>query len=63
MDTDFIYYLYEKHKQELGIEFDFHLADGYYETNDYVEGKNKYFRGYCLDLLSTLHKKETKKEI
>ena len=63
LDKDFIYYLYEKNKQELGIEFDFHLADGYYETNDYVEGRDKYFRGYCLDLLSTLHKSTTKKDL
>lgn len=43
-------------KKALKIDFEFHVADGYYETNNYVEGNNKYFRGYCIDLLSNLHK-------
>ena len=29
---------------------------GYYETDDWTEGQDKYFRGYCIDLLSNLHK-------
>jgi len=43
-------------KNVLGIDFEFHVADGYYETNDWIEGQDKYFRGYCIDLLSNLHK-------
>lgn len=53
-------------KKILNINFEFHLADGYYETNDYVEGSEKYFRGYCIDLLSNLHKpynKEIRKKL
>ena len=30
--------IYEKIKKELNIDFDFHLANGYYETNNYSEG-------------------------
>ena len=63
LDKEYIYYLYEKYKEELEIDFDFHLADGFYETNDYLEGQTKYFRGYCMDLLSVLHKENTKKEL
>ena len=48
--------IFNKCKKKLEIDFEFHIADGYYETNDWVEGKNKYFRGYCIDLLSNLHK-------
>ena len=48
--------IYEKYRKELDIDFEFHLADGYYETNKYEEGSEKYFRGYCIDLLSNLHK-------
>jgi len=48
--------IYEKYKKMLNIDFDFHIADGYYETNNYEESDKKYFRGYCIDLLSNLHK-------
>lgn len=63
ISTEIVYYLYEKYKKELGIDFDFHLANGYYETNDYSEGSTKYFRGYCIDVLSNYHKKEMQKEL
>lgn len=59
LDKDIIYYIYQYYKELLGIDFDYHIADGYYETNDYGMGGVKYFRGYCIDLLSTIHKKET----
>jgi len=59
LDKETINYIYEYYKKELEIDFDFHQADGYYETNNYNEGDKKYFRGYCIDLLSTLHKKNT----
>ena len=36
----------EKYKQELNIPFEFHLADGYYETNKWEEGSELFFRGY-----------------
>jgi hypothetical protein len=39
------------------------LADGFYETNEYQEANTKYFRGYCIDVLTTLHKKDTIKSI
>lgn len=48
--------IYEKYKQELSIPFDFHIADGYYETNKWEEGSELFFRGYCLDILSNYHK-------
>lgn len=43
-------------KKILNINFEFNIADGYYETNDWVQACEKYFRSYCIDLLSTLHK-------
>lgn len=46
--------------KKLDIDFEFHMADGYYETNDWLEANNKYFRGYCIDLLSNLHKSYNK---
>lgn len=58
-----IYSIYKYYKTELKIDFDFHLADGYYETNDYSKGGVEYFRGYCMDLLSTLHKEGTINEL
>ena len=63
IDNEKIYSIYEYYKKELNIDFEFHIADGYYETNDYGLGNKKYFRGYCMDLLSTLHKEDTIKEL
>lgn len=63
LDEKLIYDIYFKIKKELNIEFDFHLSNGYYETNNYLEGQKKYFRGYCMDLLSTFHKKDTQLEL
>lgn len=48
--------IYKKYKQELNIPFDFHIADGYYETNKWEEGTELFFRGYCIDILSNYHK-------
>ncbi len=48
--------IYNKHKERLSIKFDFHFADGYYETNNWEEASEKYFRGYCIHLLSEFHK-------
>lgn len=47
----------------LNIEEDFHIADGYYETNNYEEGSTKLFRGYCLQILSVLHKPEVQRDL
>lgn len=58
--------IFNKCKNALNIDFEFHLADGYYETNNWLEGNEKYFRGYCIDLLSNLHKplyKDVRKEL
>ena len=63
LDEETIYHIYEYYKKILCIDFDFHIANGYYETNDYNLGNKLYFRGYCMDLLSTLHKKETQKQL
>lgn len=43
---------------ENNIKFSFHISDGYYETNKYSEGNKLYYRGYCIELVSNLHKKE-----
>lgn len=48
--------IYQNHKQELNIDFNFHIADGFYETNKWEEGAVLLFRGYCIDILSTSHK-------
>lgn len=53
--------IFKEEKEKLNLDVEFHIADGYYETNNYEEGNTKYFRGYCIDLLMRLHKKEYKK--
>ena len=64
--TDEVLDIFNKCKTALEINFEFHIADGYYETNNWIEGQSKYFRGYCIDLLSNLHKpynKQVRKEL
>lgn len=50
-------------KNYLNMEEAFHITDGYYETNEYEEGGNKFYRGYCLQILETLHKPQIQKKI
>ena len=50
-------------KNRVGLEQDFHIADGYYETNEFGEANEKLFRGYCIKILENYHKKSTKAKI
>ena len=49
-------------KKSLNMQEEFHIADGYYETNDFEERGTKLFRGYCLQILEKLHKPKFKKK-
>ena len=48
--------IFNMNKKELNIDFDFHIAYGNYETDDYVLGGKLTFRGYVIHILSELHK-------
>lgn len=50
--------IFQEEKEKLNLNVEFHIASGYYETNDYGMADKKYFRGYCIDLLSNLHKEK-----
>lgn len=50
-------------KKALNMQEEFHIASGYYETNEYEEGKTKLYRGYLLQILGNIHKPELKKEL
>ena len=50
-------------KDNLNMKEEFHIADGYYETNEYGEGNNKFYRGYCLKTLAELHKPQIQEEL
>ena len=56
VSKDYIVELVNIIKNELNIQEEFHITDGYYETNEYEEGLNKLYRGYCLQILQNLHK-------
>ena len=58
IDNDIIYELFEKNKKLLNIDFDFHINSGVYETDDYGLGATKCFRGYCIQIVSNLHKEK-----
>lgn len=50
-------------KEKLNMKEEFHVADGYYETNDYEESNRKFYRSYCMRTLETLHKPEVQRAI
>lgn len=54
--NDEVMKIHNECKREVDIDFEFHIADGYYETDNWIEACDKYFRGHCIDLLSNLHK-------
>ena len=58
IDNDIVYEIFEKNKKELNIDFDLHINSGVYETDDYGLGIEKCFRGYCIQIVSNLHKQE-----
>ena len=48
--------IYELNKKEVGINFEFHVNHGYYETDDYGLGTKQAFRGYAIKILCDYHK-------
>ena len=63
VSKDYIIELVNKIKNDLNIQEELHIADGYYETNEYEEGSNKLYRGYCLQILQNMHKPLVKEKI
>lgn len=61
LDSEIIYKIFEKNKRELNIQFDFNINSGVYETDNYGLGTELCFRGYCIQIVSNLHKPENKK--
>ena len=49
-------------KDMLLMKEEFHIADGYYESND-LNDNHKFYRGYCGRILAVLHKPEFQKKI
>ena len=52
--------LFNRLKDELKIKYDFNIAEALYETNNYDEGNEKLYRGYCAQILMELHKDQYK---
>ncbi len=53
--------IFAKNYKKLNLNYVFHYATGLYETNNYIEGKNKYYKGYCFHQLNEIaHKNEIK---
>ena len=50
-------------KDKLNMKEKLHVADGYYETNEWSERNSKFYRGYCIQTLETLHKSRVQKEL
>ena len=60
LSFDEIMDIFDKIKKHYHFDYPLHIANGYYETNNYEEGNKKLFRGYCIDILSNMHKTENK---
>ena len=63
VSKDEIIELVNEIKRKLNFNVEFHISDGYYETNEYAEGGTKFYRGYCLQTLERLHKPNVKEKI
>lgn len=61
IDREYIISLFNNLKDKYEIKNDFHINTGYYETNDYCKGNELFFRGYCIQIVSNLHKEKYKK--
>jgi len=48
--------IFNRLKIELKIDFEFHVNNLCYETNDYGLGGKLFFRGYAIDICSSLNK-------
>lgn len=57
IDREKVYRIFEEEKNKFNIYWDFHKKDGFYETDYWVEGREKYYRGYCMQQLEYLSKK------
>ena len=53
-------YIFEQKKKELGLNYSFHKANGFYETDKWEEADQKYFRGYCIQQLEEISKLNNK---
>lgn len=54
--------IFEQQKKKLNMPYEFHKANGYYETDDWSQGNCKYFRGYCICELCYAHKNKNEIE-
>lgn len=54
-------YIFEQKKKELGINYSFHKANGFYETDKWEEAEEKCFRGYCIQQLEENSKLDKKR--
>lgn len=44
--------------EKFDIDFDFHFLSGKYETENYTEGGNKFYKGYVREILEDVSKKQ-----
>ena len=52
--------VFDHNREELGTTTGYHKYDIAYETNEYGQGNDQYFRGYAIMMSSNMHKKENK---
>lgn len=61
--TEEVIAIFDSVKTKYNYKYPLHYANGYYETNDYNKANEKYFRGYCIDIVSSMHKENIKKQL
>ncbi len=53
--------IFTKNYEKLNLNYVFHYATGLYETNNYIDGGKKYYRGFCVRQLNEIaHKNKNK---
>ena len=51
LSEECIYNIFKDLKRELDLKYEFYYDTGFYETDNYIEAGEKYFRGYCMGYL------------
>lgn len=51
MSDDEVYQSFKDAKEEVGLQKEYHYISGYYETDNWAEGSDLYYFGYCIQEL------------
>ncbi len=60
IESELVYKIWQEEKEKVGLKVKFHYADVLYETDNYEQGNELYFRGYCISKVEEVSKQKKK---